>query len=108
LKALSNPTIPAIAGSLRWRKPPRRAALELSASRTTYFGLLSELDQLRLAGVGTQWQQELQGRCWYARREACPLLAKLLDEGADVREAAAGFDWSPSQPDNPHPRQWLC
>jgi len=96
----------------RWEpkveKTSTDVAAELSALRTKYFGLLNELDQFRLAGVGTQWQQELQGRCWYAKREAYPLLVKLLDEGADVWEAAAGVGWSPSQLDNPHLRQWLC
>lgn len=96
----------------RWEpkveKTSTDVAAELSALRTKYFGLLNELDQFRLAGVGTQWQQELRGRCWYAKREAYPLLVKLLDEGADVWEAAAGVGWSPSQLDNPHLRQWLC
>jgi hypothetical protein len=52
-------------------------ALKLSELRTQYFGLLNELDQFKLAGVPSQWQQELSGQCWYTKREAYSLLSGI-------------------------------
>ena len=95
-------------GKAKVEKTSTDAALKLSELRTQYVGLLNELDQFKLAGVPSQWQQEVSGRCWYTKRGAYRLLVKLLDEGADVREAAAGFGWSQEQLGNPHLREWLC
>jgi hypothetical protein len=96
----------------RWEakmeKTSRQAAVELGLMRGSYFALLDRIELCKRIGSREDAVMGLSTQAWKIRREAYPLLVKLADEGADMREAAAGFGWSAEQLDSEHLRGWLC